>query len=68
MLAKFEELKDKNIVITQTRSELGYSKDQKQTLNGLGLKGVNTKSELKCDKSIYGMLNKVKHLIDVVIK
>ena len=68
MLMKFEGLKDKNIVVTQTRSELGYGKDQQQTLVGLGLNGVNSKSELKCDKSIYGMLNKVKHVIDVVIK
>lgn len=68
MLMKFEELKDKDIIITQVKSELGYSKDQKQTLSGLGLRGVNSKSELKCDKSIYGMLNKVKHLVDVVIK
>lgn len=68
MLMKFEEIDGKDIVVTQIKSELGYAKDQVQTLKALGLKGVNTTSELKCTKAIYGMLNKVKHLIDVKIK
>ena len=68
MLMEFEKLDGKTIIVLQTKSEFGYKKDQRQTLAGLGLKGVNSKSELKCDKAIYGMLNKVKHLIDVKIK
>jgi len=68
MLLSFKELDGKSIIVTQTKSELKYTKDQKQTLDGLGLNGVNTTSELKCDKSIYGMLYKVKHMIDVKIK
>ncbi len=68
MLLKFEELDGKTILVSQVKSELGYAEDQKQTLKALGLKGVNTTSELKCTKSVYGMLNKVKHLIDIKIK
>ena len=68
MLLKFEELDGKTILVSQVKSELGYAEDQKQTWKALGLKGVNTTSELKCTKSVYGMLNKVKHLIDIKIK
>ncbi|HSQ97241.1 MAG TPA: 50S ribosomal protein L30 [Rickettsiales bacterium] len=68
MLTTFEKIDGKNIVVIQIKSEFGYKEDQQKTLRGLGLKGVNTKSELKCDKAIYGMLFKVKHLIDVKIK
>lgn len=68
MLMKFEEIDGKNILVAQIKSELGYAKDQIQTLKALGLKGINTKSELKCTKAIYGMLDKVRHLIDIKIK
>ena len=64
----FERLNGKTIIVTQIKSELGCVEDQRQTLKGLGLRGVNTSSELKCDKSIFGMLSKVVHLIDVKIK
>ena len=68
MLPNFEMLNGKTIIVTQSKSELKYSEDQRQTLKGLGVRGIHTSSELKCDKSIYGMLNKVKHLIEVKIK
>lgn len=68
MLIAFDKIEGKDIVVKQTGSEFGNKKDQQQTLRGLGLRGINTRSELKCDKAIYGMLFKVKHLIDVKIK
>ena len=79
MLMNFERLNGKTIIdsrninkyeipVTQIKSESGCVEDQRQTLKGLGLRGVNTSSELKCDKSIFGMLSKVVHLIDVKIK
>lgn len=68
MLLGFENFDGKDIIVTQVKSELKYKIDQKQTLKGLGLRGINTSSELKCTKSIYGMLYKVKHIIDVKIK
>lgn len=64
----FDKLEGKNIIVTQTTSKFGYKKDQQQTLKGLGLNGIRSQSELKCDKAIYGMLDKVKHLVDVKIK
>ena len=68
MLMSLEKLEGKDIIVSQVKSSIGYAEDQRQTLTGLGLKGVNSTSELKCTKSIYGMLSKVRHLIDVKIK
>lgn len=68
MLLKFEDLENKIIVVEQAGSEFGTSKAQKGTLKGLGLRGIGSKVELKCDNSIYGMLLKVSHLIKVNVK
>lgn len=64
----FDRLNGKDIIVTQIKSQIGYAEDQKQTIIGLGLNGVGSHSELKCTKSIYGMLFKVKHLVDIKIK
>ncbi len=53
------------IIITQVRSENKLVKKQKSTLIGLGLRGVNTTSELVNSKEVLGMINKVSHLIKV---
>jgi ribosomal protein L30 len=68
MLLKFEEIKNKTIVVEQTRSEIGTVQRQKETLKGLGLNGVGTKVELKCTEPLYGMLVKVEHLTKVNVK
>lgn len=64
----FDRLNGKNVVVTQIKSESGSSQDQRQTLLGLGLKGIGSKAELKCTKPIYGMLLKVSHLIEIKVK
>lgn len=64
----FDRLNGKDIVVTQIKSEIGYAEDQRQTLKGLGLKGIGSHAELKCTKPIYGMLSKVIHLIDIKVK
>ena len=53
------------ISITQVRSDNKLVKRQKSTLIGLGLRGVNTTSELVSSKEVLGMINKVSHLIKV---
>lgn len=68
MLLKFEELENKNIVVEQIGSAIATTKRQKDTLKGLGLSGIGSKSDLKCTKSIYGMLVKVSHLVKVNVK
>lgn len=51
--------------ITYKKSMIGYSRDQKQTMQSLGLRKIN-QTVLKPDNaSIRGMLFKVRHLVTV---
>ncbi|MBI3248554.1 MAG: 50S ribosomal protein L30 [Deltaproteobacteria bacterium] len=51
--------------ITQTRSEIGCTQRQRQTLRGIGLTRLG-RSILRNDSlSLQGMLRKVSHLIEV---
>ena len=54
------------IKIKQVRSRIGRPKDQKRTLDALGLKKINSVVEHKSTPQILGMINKVKHLITVI--
>lgn len=68
MLPKFKDLENKIITVTQVGSDCDRVKEQKDTLKGLGLRGIGKEVELKCTKDIYGMLVKVSHLIKVNLK
>ena len=54
------------IKIQQTRSRIGRSKDQKRTLDALGLKKMNQVVEHNLTPQIQGMLNKINHLIKII--
>lgn len=54
------------IKIKQTKSRIGAPKDQKRTLDALGLRKMNQVVEHQVTPSILGMVNKVKHLVTVV--
>jgi len=49
----------------QVKSAISYAKDQKATIKGLGFRRLHQTVELQDTASIRGMLNKVKHLIQV---
>lgn len=68
MLQKFKELENKNIIVKQTASDCDKIQKVKDTIKGLGLRGIGSEAELKCTKDIYGMLIKVSHLIKVNLK
>lgn len=53
------------IIVKQTRSSIKRTKDQKLTLEALGLKGIGKVVEHEATPSILGMINKVKHLVSV---
>ncbi len=53
------------IKITQIRSRIGSNKRQKATLDALGLRKMNKTVEHEASDQVLGMVNKVKHLIDV---
>lgn len=51
--------------ITQVKSSIDRSKDQKATLIALGLKKLNQSKEVELNPALEGMINKVKHLLTV---
>lgn len=51
--------------ITWKKSAIGYSKDQKRTIEALGLKKLNTSVVKDDSPAVRGMVFKVKHLVDV---
>ena len=52
--------------IQQVRSRIGRSKDQKQTLDALGLRKMNAVVEHNATPQILGMIRKVQHLVKVL--
>jgi large subunit ribosomal protein L30 len=53
------------IRIRQVRSGIGRPLDQKRTLEALGLRKMQSTVEHEATPQILGMVNKVKHLIEV---
>lgn len=51
--------------VTLKRSVIGANKRQKDTVMGLGLKKLNQTRSLEDTPAIRGMIEKVKHLVDV---
>ncbi len=54
------------IKIKQVRSKIKSPKTQKLTLEALGLKKLNAVVEHEDTPSILGMVEKVKHLVEVI--
>lgn len=54
------------IKIKQIKSKIGYSIDQKRTLQALGLHRISQVVEVEDNPSIRGMIRKVHHLVTVV--
>lgn len=53
------------IKITQVRSRIGHPKDQKRTLDALGLKKMNSSVVKEANDALMGMVNKVAHLVKI---
>lgn len=54
------------IKVKQVKSRIGAPKDQRRTLDALGLKKMNRVVEHEATPQILGMINKVRHLVAVV--
>ena len=54
------------IKVKQTKSRIGSPKDQKRTLDALGLRKMNQIVEHDDTPTIHGMITKVQHLVTVV--
>ena len=53
------------IKVTQTRSYIKRPKNQKKTLEALGLKNIGHSVEHDDSAAVLGMIEKVKHLVSV---
>lgn len=54
------------IKIKQTKSKIGYPKDQKKTLESLGLTKMHSVVEHDDTPAIRGQIRKVQHLVTIV--
>ncbi len=53
------------IKVTKQKSAINRTKNQKRTLEALGLKKIGQTVEHDATPNILGMVNKVKHLVSV---
>ena len=56
---------NKTVVVTQKKSPIGRQSYQRRTLIGLGLNKIGRSRELEDTPSVRGMIDKVKHLVEV---
>ena len=58
----------KKITVTQKKSGIGCKPAQRATLRGLGLRKINATREHDDNSVIRGMIDKVRHLVEIVEK
>jgi large subunit ribosomal protein L30 len=56
---------DKRIKVTLVKSIIGTKQDHRATVRGLGLRKLNSTSELLDTPAVRGMINKVQYLVKV---
>lgn len=64
-MANKKKCSESKIQVKQIASTIGKKPAQKKTLLGLGLKRVNATKTLNNTDSIKGMVEKVKHLVEI---
>lgn len=57
---------DKTVKVTLVKGLIGTRETHRATVRGLGLRGINSVSELEDTPSVRGMINKVSYLVKVV--
>jgi large subunit ribosomal protein L30 len=58
-------MSDKKIKVTLVKSVIGTKQDHRATVRGLGLRKLNSSSELVDTPAVRGMINKVQYLVKV---
>ena len=51
--------------ITWVKSDIGYARDQRRTVRSLGLRRLHQVVEQEDSPSVWGMIDKVRHLVTV---
>ncbi|MBS1230182.1 MAG: ribosomal protein bacterial/organelle [Proteobacteria bacterium] len=54
---------DKKIKVTLVKSLIGTKQSHRATVRGLGLRRLNSSSELEDTPAVRGMINKVSYLL-----
>jgi large subunit ribosomal protein L30 len=54
---------EKKIKVTLVKSLIGTKQSHRDTVRGLGLRRVNSTSELEDTPAVRGMINKVSYLV-----
>jgi len=55
----------KKIKLTLVKSLIGTKKDHRATVRGLGLRKLNSSSEIIDSPATWGQINKVKYLLKI---
>lgn len=58
-------MSEKKIKVTLVKSVIGTKQDHRATVRGLGLRRLNSSSELVDTPAVRGMINKVAYLVKV---
>lgn len=53
------------IIITWKKSAIGFPQDQRRTIEAIGLRRLNSTVEHEDNPIIRGMVNKVRHLVEI---
>ena len=56
----------KTVKVTLVKGLIGTRETHRETVRGLGLRGINSVSELEDTPSVRGMINKVSYLVKVI--
>ncbi len=56
----------KTVKVTLVMGLIGTRESHRATVRGLGLRGINSVSELEDTPSVRGMINKVSYLVKVL--
>ncbi len=63
---KIENYLNKKITVQKIKSGLKLNDRQKSTLKGLGLRKINSQSQLVATQPIIGMIKKVSHIVKII--
>lgn len=58
--------KEAKVKVQLVRSPIGTKESHRATVRGLGLRGINSKSELQDTPAVRGMINKISYLVKVL--
>jgi len=56
----------KTVTVKLVRSPIGTRADHRATVRGLGLRKLNSVSELQDTPEVRGMINKISYLVKIV--